>query len=111
MAALPGVSRSGLTISSGMLTGLTREKAARFSFLLGIPLIAAASIFEAKDVISGASPMPSLAVSAVGFVAAGVCGYLAIAGLLAFVRTRPLYAFAVYTAVVGLLTIAWGIVR
>jgi undecaprenyl-diphosphatase len=111
LAALPGVSRSGLTISSGMLTGLTREKAARFSFLLGIPIITAASLYEAKDVISGAAPMPSLAVSAVGFVAAGVCGYLAIAGLLAFVRTRPLYAFAVYTAVVGLLTIAWGIVR
>lgn len=109
LAALPGVSRSGLTIASGMGAGLTREKAARFSFLLGIPLIAAASLVDAKDVISGTAPMPSFAVSAVGFVAAGVCGYLAISGLLAFVRTRPLYAFAVYTAVVGLLTIAWGI--
>lgn len=109
LAALPGVSRSGLTISSGMLTGLTREKAARFSFLLGIPLITAASLVEAKDVVSGTAPMPEFAVSAVGFVAAGICGYFAIAGLLAFVRTRPLYAFAVYTAVMGLLTIAWGI--
>jgi len=110
LAALPGVSRSGLTISSGMLSGLTREKAARFSFLIGIPIITAASLYEAKDVLSGAAPMPSFAVSAVGFIAAGVSGYIAVRGLLAFVRTRPLYAFAVYTAVVGLLTIAWGIV-
>jgi undecaprenyl-diphosphatase len=109
LAALPGASRSGLTIATGMLAGLTREKAARFSFLLGIPLIAAASLVDAKDVISGSAPMPSLAVSALGFVAAGICGYIAIGALLSFVRRRPLYVFAVYTAAVGLLTIAWGI--
>jgi len=108
LAALPGVSRSGLTISAGMFAGLTRESAARFSFLLGIPIIAVANIYEAKDMLSGASPMPSAAVMLAGFVAAGVAGYLAIWGLLRFVRTRPLYAFAVYTALVGMLTIAWG---
>lgn len=108
LAALPGVSRSGLTISTGMLSGLSRESAARFSFLLGMPIIAAANIYEAKDIMSGAAPMPSLAVSAAGFLAAGVMGYLAIWGLLRFVRTHPLYAFAVYTALVGILTIAWG---
>ncbi len=107
-AALPGVSRSGLTISAGMFGGLTRAAAARFSFLLGMPLIAAAAIVDLKDVLSGAAPMPSLPVAALGFVAAGISGYLAIAGLLAFVRTRPLYAFAGYTAAVGIITIVWG---
>ena len=108
LAALPGVSRSGMTIASGMMSGLTREKAARFSFLLGIPLIAAASLVDLKDVLGGTAPMPSLLPSAVGFVAAGIFGYLAIAGLLRFVRKRPLGVFAIYTFVLGLVTIAWG---
>ena len=108
LAALPGVSRSGMTISSGMMSGLTREKAARFSFLIGIPLIAAASLVDAKDVISGSAPMPGFLPSAVGFVAAGIFGYLAIAGLLKFVRKHPLGVFAIYTFVLGLVTIAWG---
>ena len=110
-AAFPGASRSGLTIGSGMLAGLSRETAARFSFLVGMPVIAAATLYEAKDIITGVAPLPPFGVSAVGFVAAGISGYLAIRGLLAYVRTRPLHVFAVYTLVVGLITIAWGLVR
>jgi undecaprenyl-diphosphatase len=79
-ATLPGVSRSGLTITGGMIAGLTREAATRFSFLLGIPIIAAAAT-----------------------------GYAAIAGLLAVVRRHTLYVFSVYTALVGLAVIAWGL--
>jgi undecaprenyl-diphosphatase len=109
LATLPGVSRSGMTIAGGMLAGLDREAAARFSFLLGIPIIAAANLFEAKDIITGAVPMPSLAICLLGFLAAGVSGYFAIGALLKLVRTRPLYVFAVYTALVGLLTIAWAL--
>lgn len=108
LATLPGVSRSGTTISAGMLAGLDRESAARFSFLIGIPIIAAASVVQAKDVFSGAAPMPPVTVSLIGFVTAGLVGYFAIWGLLRLLRTRPLYVFAVYTAVVGLLTIAWA---
>ena len=92
-----------------MLSGLSRESAARFSFLLGIPIIAVANLYEAKDVVTGAAPMPGLAPSAIGFLAAGVAGYLAIAGLLAVVKRRTLYGFSVYTAVVGVAVIAWGI--
>jgi undecaprenyl-diphosphatase len=109
LATLPGISRSGMTISSGMLAGLDRHEAARFSFLLGIPIIAAANIYEAKDVVTGAVHMPAPLVLVLGFVAAAVSGYVAIGALLKFVRSRPLYAFAVYTAVVGLLTIAWAL--
>jgi len=108
-ATLPGVSRSGSTIAVGMLAGLSREAAARFSFLMGIPIIAAANLYEAKDVVTGVSPMPGLLPSAVGFAAAGVAGYFAIAGLLAVVKRRTLYGFSVYTAVVGVAVIVWGI--
>jgi undecaprenyl-diphosphatase len=110
LATLPGVSRSGMTISAGMLAGLTRESAARFSFLLGIPIIAVANIVEAKDVVTGVAPMPGLLPSVVGFVAAGIVGYLAVAGLLAVLKRRTLWVFSVYTAVVGAAVIVWGIV-
>jgi undecaprenyl-diphosphatase len=108
LAALPGISRSGSTIATGMLAGLTRESAARFAFLLGIPIIAAANLYEGKDVVTGVSPMPPLGVSLAGFVVAGVVGYLAIKGLLALVRKHTLYGFSVYTAVVGVAVIVWG---
>lgn len=109
LATLPGVSRSALTISSGMVSGLTREAAARFSFLIGIPIIAAANVYELREMLSEGVGMPSLVVAAAGFIAAGVSGYLAIWLLLKLVRTRPLYVFAVYTAVVGIATILWGL--
>lgn len=108
LATLPGVSRSGMTIATGMLSGLTRESAARFSFLLGIPIIAVANLVEARDVVTGAAPMPGILPSAVGFVAAGIAGYLAIAGLLSVLKRRTLWVFSVYTAVVGVAVIVWG---
>jgi undecaprenyl-diphosphatase len=107
-ATLPGVSRSGSTIAGGMLAGLSREGAARFSFLLGIPIIAAANIYELKDVLSGA-PFPGVAAALIGFIAASSAGYAAIAGLLAVVKRRTLYVFSVYTACVGLAVIVWGL--
>jgi undecaprenyl-diphosphatase len=109
LATLPGVSRSGMTISSGMLAGLDRHAAARFSFLLGIPIIAAANVYEAKDFFTGGANVPPALILIVGFVAAAVSGYLAIGALLKFVQTRPLHVFAVYTSVLGLLTIAWAL--
>jgi undecaprenyl-diphosphatase len=107
-ATLPGVSRSGSTIAAGMLAGLDREAAARFSFLLGIPIIAAATVYELTDVVAGA-PFPSVAASLIGFIAAAAAGYAAIAGLLAVVRRRTLHVFSVYTACVGLAVIVWGL--
>jgi undecaprenyl-diphosphatase len=107
-ATLPGVSRSGSTIAAGMLAGLSREAAARFSFLLGIPIIAAANIYELKDVFAGAA-FPGVGTSLIGFIAAAAVGYVAIAALLSVVRRRPLYMFSVYTACVGLAVIVWGL--
>lgn len=101
LAVLPGVSRSGSTISAGMFSGLDREHAARFSFLLGIPIIALATVKDGIDVLQGTSTLPPLAVSAAGFVAAAAAGYFAIWGLLAFVKNHSLLWFSAYTALVG----------
>lgn len=102
VAALPGVSRSGSTIAGSMLFGLRRDEAARFSFLLGIPIITLAALKDGLDVIRGASHLPgSTPVLIAGFVASGLCGYLAIWGLLRFVKNHPLYWFAAYTGVLG----------
>lgn len=100
-AVLPGLSRSGSTIAAGLMSGLTRERAARFSFLLGIPIITLAAAKDAVDLIGGSVSLPPLPVSAAGFLAAGLSGYLAIAGLLGLVKRHSLLVFAVYTATVG----------
>jgi undecaprenyl-diphosphatase len=108
-AALPGVSRSGSTIAAGMLSGLSSEQAARFSFLLGAPIIAAANLYKVKDITAAAAGGESPLVMVAGFIAAGVLGYAAIAALLAIVRRSPLTLFSVYTGVVGVAVIAWGL--
>lgn len=106
-AVLPGVSRSGTTIAAGMMSGLDRERSARFSFLLGIPIITLAVIKDVVDVVGGASALPPFGVSLIGFVAAGLAGYGAIWGLLALVKRHSLYWFAAYTAALGTGILVW----
>lgn len=106
LAVLPGLSRSGSTIAAGMLSGLSRESAARFSFLLGMPIITAAALKDLVGLVLGHTQLPPLPVSVAGFVAAGVSGYLAVAVLLRLVRTTRLYGFAIYTAVLGCILLA-----
>ncbi|MCX8006761.1 MAG: undecaprenyl-diphosphate phosphatase [Coriobacteriia bacterium] len=101
LAALPGVSRSGSTIAAGMFAGLDRERAARFSFLCGIPIIALAAAKDFVDLIGGSSTLPGVAPSLAGFLAAAVAGYLAIAGLLGLVKRHGLWVFAAYTSALG----------
>ena len=102
LAVLPGLSRSGSTISGGMFFRLSREDAARFAFLLGIPIIALASAKDTVDILGGSSTLPGTwPVLVVGFLAAGLTGYLAIWGLLKFVKNHSLYWFAGYTALLG----------
>jgi undecaprenyl-diphosphatase len=99
-AIVPGVSRSGSTMCMALLLGCSRNESARFSFLLGIPAIAGAGVFEMKDAVRalGADALPALAV---GTIAAAITGYLSIAWLLRFLGTRRLRSFAVYRVVVG----------
>ncbi len=91
LAILPGLSRSGSTIGAGLLAGLTREEATRFSFLLSIPAIAGAGVLDVAKgdlVVSGAS--------VAGTVVSGVVGFLSIHYLLRFVRTHSLTVFCWY---------------
>jgi undecaprenyl-diphosphatase len=110
-AALPAISRSGTTIAGGMLSGLDRERAARFSFLLGIPIIALAAAKDALDIASGSVALPPILPAAIGFIVAAVSGYLAIWGLLGFVKNHRLWPFAAYTALLGTAILVMTVVR
>lgn len=93
----PGISRSGSTIAAGVAQGMTREAAARFSFLLAIPAIIGAAATRVTDLTSGRFDITGPVVA--GFVAATISGWLAIEGFLAYLRTHSLRAFAAYLLV------------
>lgn len=106
-AIAPGISRSGATIVAGLLTGLDREQAARFSFLLSVPAVLGATLKTVLDALGGGVTLPPLGVSIAGFLTAAVTGYLAIAGLLAYLKNRSLHLFAAYAATVGIAVVIW----
>jgi undecaprenyl-diphosphatase len=100
LALLPGVSRSGTTISAGLWRGLDRTTAARFSFLVGLPAIAGAGLLSIIDIIGANGSLPTGHYIA-AFVTAAVVGYLCIAFLLNWVKRHSLLPFAVYCIVLG----------
>ena len=104
-AISPGLSRSGATISVGMFCGLSREAAARFSFILSVPIIAGAGLAQLAKLVRYGELSAEAPLLLVGFVAAAVSGYAAIRLLLNYVRKRPLYPFAVYCVVVSILAL------
>lgn len=109
LALLPGVSRSGATIAAGMFAGLSRETAARFSFLLAAPVILGAGVKELPNLRHAAAQGVGAADLAVGFVISFVVGLAAIHFLLRYVALRPLTAFVLYRfALAGLvLALLW----
>jgi undecaprenyl-diphosphatase len=100
LAIAPGISRSGATIASGLLRGVKRDAAARFSFLLSTPVIVGAGIWQLKDLFASGAEA-ALGPMAVGFVASAAIGYGCIRFLLGYLRRKGLYPFAVYCAVAG----------
>ncbi|HEX7431689.1 MAG TPA: undecaprenyl-diphosphate phosphatase, partial [Candidatus Limnocylindrales bacterium] len=94
LALVPGISRSGISISAGLFLGLTREAAARFSFLMATPVVAGAGLWEARKLLSHdpAAPNPEAKLVVIGFIAAAVSGLLAIRFMLAFLRRQPVTA-------------------
>jgi undecaprenyl-diphosphatase len=100
LALIPGSSRSGSTIMGGLFAGLTRETAARFSFLLSIPAIAASGVLELKEAIHKLPPGTHLALI-VATIVSGVIGYASIWFLLRFLRTHSTGVFIVYRLLVG----------
>jgi len=105
LALIPGSSRSGSTIMGGLFAGQTRETAARFSFLLSIPAIAASGLLELKEAVTKL-PEGSYGTLAVATVVSGVVGYASIWFLLRFLRTHSTGVFIVYRVIVGGLILA-----
>lgn len=104
LALVPGVSRSGATISMGLFLGYTREAATRYAFLLAIPAVVASGLFQLPDISADAEPgMPkTIAATVVAFAV----GYLVIGWLLRYIRTRSYMPFVIYRIALGVLVMA-----
>ncbi|MEU1085876.1 undecaprenyl-diphosphate phosphatase [Streptomyces sp. NPDC005576] len=103
MALIPGVSRSGATISGGLLMGYTREAAARYSFLLAIPAVLASGVFELKDAGEGhVSWGPTIFATLVAFVV----GYVVISWFMKFISSKSFMPFVYYRVILGILLFA-----
>jgi len=105
-ALVPGVSRSGATIIAGMSLGFTREAAARFGFLLGIPAIVAAAAKAALDVVSEGTPI-DVPVFVVGIATSFAVGYVTVAFLMRFLGRSRLDVFAVYRLLLAAAVVVW----
>lgn len=115
IAILPGISRSGATISIALMLGVNRSRAARFSFLMVIPLILGATLLDVKDYVelqkAGMATPDSVAPIALitGFIAAFLSGLLACTWMIQLVKKSKLQYFAIYCLVAGILAIAFSI--
>lgn len=103
-ALIPGVSRSGMTMSTGLARGMTRKESARFAFLLGIPVIAGAGLLQIVDVVAAGESIP--AEVWVGMIAAGLSGYAAIAVLIRLLGRTGLAPYGIYCVAFGAISIA-----
>jgi undecaprenyl-diphosphatase len=103
---MAGFSRSGFTISTGRVRGIERGEAARFSFLLALPIILGAGAKALLDLRKSPQPFVGSAALAAGFLSSLVVGYVAVRFLLRFLKTHTLRPFAVYLAALGLLLLA-----
>jgi undecaprenyl-diphosphatase len=106
MALLPGVSRSGITITAGLFRNLDRSAAARFSFLLSTPIVFGAGMMALKKVLHEGMPAQEWAAFGWGFASAAVFGYIAIHFLINFLRSNSMTAFVVYRIVFAALMVA-----
>lgn len=107
LAVLPGISRSGSTIASGLCLGLEREYAARYSFLLSVPAVIGAGLIQIKDI---ATIDISFGVILAGFISSVVFGYLAIKLLMKMIKGWSLNIFAYYCWIIGAITLILSII-
>ncbi len=107
-ATLPGISRSGSTVATSLICGLSKKYAVQFSFILGIPAILGAGVMEFKDVVTSGQEVELLPL-AVGFLVSAVVGFLAIKMVAWLIRSDRFKIFAYYTLAVGAVTIGLGI--
>lgn len=111
LAIIPGTSRSGVTITAALLLGLTRPAAARFSFLLGIPVFSLAAAKQALDLMESGVTAAELVPMGIGLAASALVGYAVIAWLLNWLRSRNLTVFVVYRLLLGAVILATVFLR
>jgi undecaprenyl-diphosphatase len=111
LAIAPGISRSGATIASGLMRGVQRKEAARFSFLLSTPVIVGAGVWQLKDLLAAEGWAVGLGPLLCGFACSAVAGYLCIRFLLRYLQRGRLYPFAIYCAAVGLSCFVLALIR
>ena len=111
-AVVPGVSRSGITITGGLFRNFTREAAARFSFLLSTPIIGGAALFKLHHVMKHGLPpgetAPGMTAFVVGIVVSALVGYVTITFFLRYLKTKTLTVFIVYRILFGIAVLALG---
>lgn len=110
VALVPGVSRSGITISAGLLRGLKRQEAARFSFLLSMPAVGGAALLEGREILTGGGDA-GLALVAAGFMASMASGIAAIKFLLKYLSGHPMDAFVYYRFALAALIVGGLLLR
>jgi undecaprenyl-diphosphatase len=107
IAIIPGISRSGATIATGLFLGLPRERAARFSFLLSIPAVFGAGLLTAKDMTAGDAFSAKILI--IGMVTSAVVGYAALALLVYIVKQGRMHLFAPYCWIIGAIVLYFGL--
>jgi len=105
IAVFPGASRSGTTISGGMIRGFDRPAAARFAFLMSIPIMLGAGGYQVVDVVHTSGLTAFLPALAVGFISSAIVGWFAVRWLLQYLANHSLYAFSIYCAILGTLVL------
>jgi undecaprenyl-diphosphatase len=108
IALFPGISRSGVTIATGLFLGLTRGSAARFSFLMAVPVIAGAGLWKGRTLIGAGLGDAEIGQLVVGVVMSALFGFVAISFLLRFLRTNPTTIFVAYRVLLAaVIVVAW----
>ena len=107
VALIPGVSRSGITIATGLVQGVRRDEAARFSFLLGSVAITAATVLSVFKVMKGEFLMPSTPILITGIASSFVAGYAAVSLLMRFLKSHPLHVFAIYRILLAVVILSF----
>lgn len=105
LALIPGVSRSGITISVGLFSGLDRQGAARFSFMLSTPVIVGAGVLSLKEALEGSGETLSTSAFAAGMLASAMVGFLAIKYMLKFISSHNYNVFVWYRVAVGIIAL------
>jgi undecaprenyl-diphosphatase len=102
LAIVPGVSRSGVTITAGLFRSMKRDTAARFSFYLSTPLIAGAVAKRMLEMFKAGATVEQLIPFVVGIIVSGIVGYMAIAFMLRYLQSRTTYLFVYYRIALGI---------